>query len=48
MKGSECEIYGNQKQNLTRIGQKIEEDKTPFRITDMVRATVQVNDISQV
>lgn len=41
-------VSGDLKANLTRIAQKIKEDNTgPFRITDMIRALIIVDDVKQ-
>ena len=47
-KSTDFKVYGCLKTNLTRIAQKIQENGSPFLITDMIRATVEVEQISDI
>ena len=47
LKGMDLKYRGGIKSGLVRIAQKIEEDGSPYGITDMIRATVYCNSIEQ-
>ena len=47
LKGLNLKYRGGIKSNLIRIAQKIEEDGSPYSVTDMIRATVYCNSIDQ-